>query len=58
MEILDIYKGDDVIIMKIAPEYDRNDVHTIILENHATNRRLLNKFRKIQLDDLRAKHMD
>ena len=56
MEIIDIYKEGNVIIMKIAPEFNKSDVHTIILDNHVDNRLLLHRFRALQHDDLKAKH--
>ena len=56
MEILAIYKEDDVIIMKIAPKFNKSAVHTIYLDNHVDNRMLLNRFRQMQHSDLKAKH--
>ena len=56
MEVLDIYREDDVIIMKIAPDFNKSAVHTIYLDNHIDNRNLLNKFRQIKYNDLKAKH--
>jgi len=56
MEIIDIYKDGNVIIMKIAPEFNKSDVHTIILDNHVDNRLLLHRFRALQHSDLKAKH--
>jgi hypothetical protein len=56
MEILDIYKEDDVIIMKIAPKHNKSAVHTIILSNHVDNRQLMRQFKHIEYMDLKAKH--
>ena len=58
MEILDIYfnKEGDVIIMKIAPKWNKSNVHTILLDNHVDNRELMRQFKHIEYMDLKAKH--